>query len=383
VAAEILELERQGEQVVVFAVTRPDEPFRHRFLEELRAPVVYLPYRPSREAVRVGQALVHVLRDDPLGWCRAAASLWPPRAKALRKLLQATVLCHEMDRAGITHAHAHFATTAARLANLSWRMGGPTYSVTAHAKDVWQEKVRTDRLRDKLGRSAFVATVSRANQVHLSAILDRPGDATVHLVPNSVDVERLQPSPAAVEPGLVVTVARLVAKKGVDDLLQGCHVLALRGVDFRLDVIGDGPLMPQLRRAAEEQAAPVRFLGSMQHDEVVARLRTATVFCLPCRIAADGDRDGLPTAVLEAMALGVPVVTTAVNGLADAVIDDVTGLVVPQRDPEAIADALHRVLKDPALAARLATSARRHVEENFALAPSVELLRSLFPGVGP
>ena len=108
--------------------------------------------------------------------------------------------------------------------------------------------------------------------------------------------------------------------------------------------------------------------------------RRASVFCLPCVVASTGDRDGLPTSVLEAMALGVPVVTTDVNGLTETVVDGETGLVVPERDPAALADALQRVLGDPALAERLASQARPgHVEQGFSLEKSVRILRSLFP----
>ena len=120
VATEIIELERQGEEVTIFAVSRPEEAFTHRFLDELRAPVVYLPHRPSRQPVRVARAVGFALRGDARAWGRVAvASVWPPRRAGVRRLLQASVLHQEMARAGITHAHAHFATAAARLANLN------------------------------------------------------------------------------------------------------------------------------------------------------------------------------------------------------------------------------------------------------------------------
>jgi colanic acid/amylovoran biosynthesis glycosyltransferase len=112
---------------------------------------------------------------------------------------------------------------------------------------------------------------------------------------------------------------------------------------------------------------------------VLDLMERAAVFCLPCVVAADGDRDGLPTSVLEAMALGVPVVTTAVNGLAEAVLHERTGLIVPQGDPSALADAIQRLRSDPELAARLAAGGRRHVERNFSLERSAALLRSMFP----
>src|SRR5947207_19144 len=167
IAAELLELQRQGERVTVFAVSRPEETVRHRFLDELEVPVVYLPHRPIHEPVRVLRGLSRALRQSPRGWLRAAAySLSPPRLTGWR-LLQAGVLRDELLAAGVDHVHAHFATAAARLANLAWRMGGPTYSVTTHAKDIWHEEVRTDHLRDKLLNATFVATVTEANRCHL------------------------------------------------------------------------------------------------------------------------------------------------------------------------------------------------------------------------
>jgi colanic acid/amylovoran biosynthesis glycosyltransferase len=378
VAAELIELERQGERVTVFAVSRPAEPFTHGFLGELRARVVYLPYRPLREPLRVARALARVLRCEPGGWLRAArTSLWPPRLKGLRRLLQATVLRVELEQAGIDHLHAHFATTAAGLAALARRMGGPSYSVTAHAKDIYHSEVDSDRLRERLRPAAFVATVSHANRDHLAALLGN-GDR-VRVVPNSVDLGRLSVQANGRGEPVVLAVARLIEKKGLGDLVAACGLLTARGVPLRLELAGTGPLRSALAAAAAQRGVPVVFHGALPHERVRALYRRATVFCLPCVIAASGDRDGLPTSVLEAMASGVPVVTTAVNGLAEAVLHERTGLVVPERDPEALAAALERVLSDPQLAARLARAGRAHVEERFSLERSVTLLRSLFP----
>jgi colanic acid/amylovoran biosynthesis glycosyltransferase len=377
VAAELIELERQGEDLVVFAVSRPEEPFSHGFLGELRAPVVYLPHRPLRRPLRVARALSRVLHTDRRGWLRAVpSSLWPPRRKALRRLLQATVLRDEMERAGVDHAHAHFATAAAWIAHLAWRMGGPSYSLTTHAKDIYHEDVRLDHLREKLAPARFVATVSKANRDHLEARLALNGNLKV--VPNSVDLRRLGPARAdAGEPGLVVTIARLVEKKGLADLVAACGRLRDRGV--RLEVVGDGPLRPQLEADARRLGVDARFHGALPQERALEVLRRAGVYCLPCVVAESGDRDGLPTSVLEAMALGVPVVATAVNGLPEAVIDGRTGLVVPQRDPAALAGAIERLLVDSELAARLAARARRHVETGFDLERSAARLRQLFP----
>jgi glycosyltransferase involved in cell wall biosynthesis len=379
VAAELIELERQGERVTVFAVSRPDEAFTHGFLDELKAEVVYLPHRAIRQPIRVAKAVGHAIVRDRSRWFRAAAvALRRPSLSACRLVLQATVLRDEMLRADIDHAHAHFATSAADLANLCWRMGGPTYSVTAHAKDIYHEQVRRDDLRRKLGGALFVATVSEGNRTHLNGVLN--GFERVHVVPNSVDLRRLgRPPKRLPEPGLVVSVARLVEKKGLPDLVEACGILERRGAHVRLEIAGTGPLLGELESKAAGARLTAMFLGALPHEQVRALYERASVFCLPCVVASTGDRDGLPTSVLEAMALGVPVVTTGVNGLTETVIDGVTGLIVPEHDPPALADALARLLADTALASRLAEQGRRHVEQGFALERSVSILRSLFP----
>jgi len=378
IAAELIELRRRGEDVVVFAVSQPEEPFVHGFLAELDVPVVYLPYRPARHPLAVGRALGAVACRRPAGLLGAIATVVRrPRLRSLRRLLQAAVLTVELRRAGVTHVHAHFASTAARLANLAWRMGGPGYSVTAHAKDIWHRDARRDGLRDKLGHARFVATVSEENRRYLDALLD--GRGRVQVVPNAVDLSRL-PAPAErdPEPGVVLAVARLVEKKGLDDLIRACARLGRSGVAARLELVGDGPLRSQLEALADVEGVPVSWHGALPQEQVAAHYRRAAVFALPCVVAATGDRDGLPTSVLEAMAAGVPVVTTAVNGLAEVVDDGRTGLLVAQRDPEALAAALKRVLQDDELAGRLAGEARATVVERFALHRTVPLLQALF-----
>jgi glycosyltransferase involved in cell wall biosynthesis len=147
----------------------------------------------------------------------------------------------------------------------------------------------------------------------------------------------------------------------------------------RLELAGEGPLRDELESAAAREGVRAVFHGPLPHERVLELFRRAAVFCLPSVVASSGDRDGLPTSVLEAMALGVPVVATSLNGLGEAVVHEQTGLIVPGRDPPALADALERVLSDPELRAALAAGARSHVEARFSLDRCVRELRSLFP----
>jgi glycosyltransferase involved in cell wall biosynthesis len=380
VAAELIELERQGEQVAVFAISRPEEPFVHEFLGGLRARIVYLPHRPLREPVRVARAVAFAVRTSPRGWLAAAAAglSTPRQILGWRRLLQATVLRQELARAGIDHVHAHFATAAAQLANLAHLMDGPPYSVTAHAKDIYhRRRARPRRLRQKLGDAAFVATVSDANRAHLAAVLE--GRGRIEVVHNAADLRRLgSPNGTVRRPDLVLSVARLVEKKGLEHLIEACGLLAARGTAARLEIVGDGPERDRLERTAARLGVDVTFHGALPQERVLPLYRRAGVVCLPCVVVSTGDRDGLPTSLLEAMALGAPVVSTRVGGIPELVVHEQTGLLVPERDPEALADALERLLADHELAAALAARGRAHVEAHFSLERSVARLRILF-----
>ena len=249
--------------------------------------------------------------------------------------------------------------------------------MTVHAKDIYHRQVRVDRLRDKLEPAVFVATVSDANRRYLEGLMN---GRRVHVVPNAVDASRLRALDGNdPEPGLVLSVARLVEKKGLADLVDACAILGRRGARVRLQIAGDGPLRAELESRAGRKGVDAVFLGALPHEEIVRLYGSAAVFCLPCVIASTGDRDGLPTSVLEAMALGVPVVSTAVSGLGELVVHQQTGLVVPERHPAALADALGKLLDDPEFADRLGSAARERVEREFSLGRSVALLRSLIP----
>lgn len=379
IATEIIELERQGESVTIFAIARPEERVCHAFVADVRANVVYLPHRPLFEPLRVVRALAFAGATGLRPWLRAAANcLRSPWMVNLRRLSQATVLRHELHLARIDHVHAHFATAAARLASLVRVMGGPTFSVTAHAKDIYHQDVRPDHLREKLAAASFVATVSHANRAYLDQLLG--GSTPLHVIANSVDAARIQVAGTRLaKPDIVLSVARLIEKKGLADVIDACAQLAQRGRQTHLVIVGDGPLRAPLEALAAERGVHATFTGPIPHEEVIELYGRAAAFCLPCVVAADGDRDGMPTAVLEAMVAGVPVVTTELNGLREVVIDNLTGMIVPPNDPSAVAAALEHLLAEPAAAAGLGLAGRAHVTRHFTTSRSVDRLRSLFP----
>ena len=265
------------------------------------------------------------------------------------------------------------------MARLAAAQAGVGYSFTAHAKDIFHESVDMPRLRRFARDASAIVTVSDFNVAHLNRVLD--GDACpIHRVYNGLDLSAFPVARGEREPGLIVAVGRLVEKKGFDDLLLACAIMKQAGRDFRCVIIGDGEQREPLeaQRTALGLQDRVEMLGPRPRDEVVTMVSKATVMAAPCVVGEDGNRDGLPTVLLEAMALGTPCVSTPVTGIPEVVRDGETGLLVPEREPQALADALGRVLDDRELAHAFARNARRLIERSFDLHQNTAEIRSIF-----
>lgn len=377
---EILELERQGVDVRIYSLHKPDDGRFHASLARVQAPVVYVPQYPLMEAGRVFAAHRALFQVDRSRYLRTLAyALSRGHRYAIKRFLQAGVIAEHLQRNPVDALHAHFATSAARAAMYVNYLIGVPYSFTAHAKDIYHEDVNIDSLRSKIRSARFVVTVSEFNRVYLKTLMaawpGAPGD--VRRLYNGIDLAAFQPDPSVQrEPDLILSVGRLVEKKGFDDLIRACGLLAGWGVQFRCEIIGKGPLKDELDQLiiALRLEDRVKLIGAKPQEEVVQAYRRATLFALPCVIAQDGNRDGLPTVLLEAMATGLPVVSTDVTGVPEIVDDEVNGLIVLPGDVAGLAHALARLLKDPALREQLALAARRKVEQEFDVRKNVAVL---------
>lgn len=286
-----------------------------------------------------------------------------------------------LRRAGVEHVHAHFATwAAATAARLADELRLP-FSFTAHAHDIYHRDVDRAALADLLARAAFAVTVSDANRAFLEEVLHGHGRrGRVVRLHNGVDLPRLARTGRSPVPGRVVSVGRLVPKKGLRHLVEACRLLAATGRACECVVVGEG----EEREALELQIAGaglqgrVVLAGALPHEETLRLLASAEVCTLPCVVAPDGDRDGLPTVLLEALALGVPVVSTPVSGVPEIVVDGESGLLVPPADPAALAGALDRLLASAPLRARLSAAGALRARRDFDLATNVAALAALF-----
>lgn len=383
ILSEILELERTGMDVHIFSLKLPNDARRHADVDRVKGPITYLPEISWKNARQFIRPHLEMLRKHPAGYLNslvqsARRSIKSRSWSSLKRFLQAGYVGAYLQREGIPHVHAHFASSATSVARNLNEMMGMSYSFTAHAKDIFIETVSWGSLIRKLKLAKFVVTVSDFNVKHLLSL--EPA-TNVRRIYNGLDLEMFQPQePRPQDPPLVLSVGRLVEKKGFDDLIRASAILRDRGIPFRCEIIGTGGEEAKLRSLIAELNLGdlVSLPGPMTREELIDRYPQASVFAAPCIVGKDGNRDGLPTVLIEAMALGVPVVATPVTGIPELVRNGETGRIVPERDPETLADAIAASLADRDGARAMATAGRKLVEEEFDLRKNVARLRQHF-----
>jgi glycosyltransferase involved in cell wall biosynthesis len=283
--------------------------------------------------------------------------------------------------AGVEHLHAHFASWAATTALHLAAELGVTYSFTAHARDVDQQTVDRAGLAATTQSAAFVVTVSEKDRRFLNEVLAAEGrSGRVLRLYNGVELAGLQPSREQPVPGRIVSVGRLASTNGLSHLVEACHEVKAAGSAFECIIAGEG----DEREALERQVATaglerdVLLPGARSHQETLDLLRSATMCVLPWVTAPDGDREALPTVLLEALALGVPVVSTTVSGVSEIVQHGDSGLLVPPADTAALTAAIETMLSSPALRERFALAATMRAHADFNLVTNVTSLKGLF-----
>lgn len=371
---EVLQHEEAGLPIEIFALRPVLETHFQDVLAAVRAPVTYIPDKVSK-AASLWNSINAARRGLPDFW-QALDELGDMESE---DLLQAIDLALHARERGITHFHAHFGTVAATVTRLAARFAQIPYTLTLHAKDIYHASVDPALMRDKLRDAAGVVTVSDYNARYLAETYGEAASA-VRRIYNGLDLSRFEYAPPSADSHEILAVGRLVEKKGFDVLIDACRILRERGVKFHCRIVGDGTERADLLSRIERMGLSelVSLPGPLPHAALIGIFRQAALLAAPCVVANDGDRDGLPTVLLEAMALGTPCVSTAVTGIPELVRDGGTGLCVQPQDPEALADALGRLLADRPLRERLSTHARRLIEREFDIRRNAARLRDLF-----
>ena len=285
-----------------------------------------------------------------------------------KHLLQAGYLVHRyLPGTGVVHLHAHFAHSPASVAMFAGMLSHIPFSFTAHAKDIYTSDPR--QLREKLALTRFVVTCTEYNRRHLKALSD--GSRTpIYRVYHGIDTGLFAPSEVKSKPEDVfrlLTVARLIEKKGLPTVYRALRRLCDQGYRIEHTLIGDGADRQKVLSLIQrlDLGSSARWIGTQPHDVVLEHYRRADGFVLGCEVAGNGDRDGIPNVLMESMAMGVPVVATSVSAIPELVQDGISGLLVPPRDPEKLAQALRRVLTESALRERIVKTARERVQRHF------------------
>ncbi|MEA3399798.1 MAG: glycosyltransferase [Armatimonadota bacterium] len=387
VLREIEELERRGFRLSLLSL-EPGEEVVHRRAEELAERTVY---RPSPLSARSMLAQLVAVALYPFGYAAAvgfvlANALRTPRAagELIRSLAAAAFLACALRGSRPRHVHAHFASMPATVGLLLALMLETAFSFSAHARDLFaHEAVLMDK---KLREAEFVAVCTRHGLEQLRLQHPVSSGERLNLIYHGVDVVELMPPPRR-EPSdqapLILSVGRLVEKKGFPILLRAAAILRQRMVDFRLRIVGSGPEEEDLRRMVTGLALGecVQLDGPMPHEELLPIFRRADLFVLASVVASDGDRDGLPNVLLEALALGVPAVGTQVSAIPELIEHEETGLLAGPGDPEDLADQMERMLFDEELRARVIEQGRREVVTRFDIRENVTKLVDLFSAV--
>ncbi len=378
---EVLALERSGVPLRIFSVKTPGGEPIHGDVAQVRARVSYLSFRRNWKSVL--SANYRLVRNRSTFYFRnffRAVSYF--RWGVVKHFFEAAYLAELLRGEPVGRLHAHFATAPALVAMFTHWLTGIPYSFTAHARDIYVDQ-KPRLLRVEMKFADAVVTVSEYNRHYLCTKISPATNGKVCCIYNGLNLRDYSFSPpCASQPGppVILSIGRLIEKKGFCDLLLACEILRRRGRHFQVEIIGAGPwedlLQTQTKRLHLQEQ--VRFLGAQPQEVVRESFRRATVFALPCIISGKGDRDGIPTVLMEAMASGTPVVSTSVSGIPELIESGKDGLLVPPNNPPRLADALNELLNAPELREKLTRAARAKIEERFSIDRSAKRLQTLF-----
>jgi glycosyltransferase involved in cell wall biosynthesis len=367
---EVAELDRQGITPPIFSIRNPKDEPPQDWDARIVSRVHYLPEEEEllddvRRASKKGKLTSEIV---------AALDEWGRRTDFLR-LYQAVYVGLRLQQLGVRHVHAHFAGMAARTAFWIHKFFSMSFSFTAHANDIFAPRdfeIALDKLVDTA--RVIVTETDYAAQFLRERFPERSD--RIHRIYNGLNLVEFGHTNFSSSPPLIVAVGRLIAKKGFADLIRACGLLAKSGKSFQCEIIGEGPLENELQAQIEQLDLQnrVALSGAKPQWEVRERLSAASVFVLPSVVDAQGGMDNLPTVIMEAMATGLPVISTEIGGIPEMIVQNETGLLVQLGDAGALAGAIERVISDPSLARELGQAAYARAQRLFSIEQNVREL---------
>jgi glycosyltransferase involved in cell wall biosynthesis len=371
---EVAELARQGVTPPIFSIRKPKDEPPQDWDKRIVEAVDYLPEEEELldEVRRASQ------KERLTGEVIAALSEWGRRPDFLR-LYQAVHVGVRLRQMRIDHVHAHFAGMAARTAFWIQKFFGISFSFTGHANDIFAPRNFEIGLRSLVDAARVIVTETDFAEKFLRERFPERADR-IHRIYNGLTIAGFRRADFSSASPLIVAVGRLIDKKRFADLIRACRLLMERGRSFRCEIIGEGPLEKELHQQIHDLDLQnyVKLLGPKPQHEIAEHLAMGTVFVLPSVIDASGGMDNLPTVITEAMATGLPVISTPIGGIPEMVVQNETGMLVPAGDSSALASAIERVIADLSLARRLGENGYKRANELFSIEKNVrELLATI------
>jgi colanic acid/amylovoran biosynthesis glycosyltransferase len=370
---EVAELYRQGIAPPIFSIRNPkDEPAQDWDARIVKR-VYYLPEEEEllaavRRASKKGRLAPEII---------AALDGWGRRTDFLR-LYQAVYVGLRLQETGISHVHAHFAGMAARTAFWIAKFFPITFSFTAHANDVFVPRKFEIGLDKLVGAGRVVVTETDYAEKFLRERFPERADR-IQRIYNGLNLAEFERATFSSDPPLIVAIGRLIVKKGFANLIRACALLVEHGRTFRCEMFGEGPLDKELRAQIEELGLQgrIQLPGPKPQHELRERLARASVFVMPSVPEAEGGMDNLPTVIMEAMATGLPVVSTRIGGIPEMVVENETGFLVQPEDAVALAGAIEKVINDHSLGQKLGQAGYKRAQKLFSIEKNVRELCAL------
>jgi colanic acid/amylovoran biosynthesis glycosyltransferase len=368
---EMLELRKLGVEVYIFSMLPPLPTPVHQQVQEMMPYVHYSPFLLSRQLIL---AQFYFLFRSPIKYiralCRAIWQTYRERLVLLRALMifpKSVYFARQMQDLKIDHIHSHFVWINGIAARVASDLIGVTFSLHPHAFGLFMRD--QESVRRQLELADGVISVSEYHRQYIANLCPRWPPEDIRIVHYGLDPTEFTPAPVPAEDDTVriISVGSLFEKKGHEYLIDACAQLAEKGYAFRCSIVGSGPLQSALQAHIDRYHLQDRIslLGAKTQTEVQDIYRHSDLFVLACVVAQSGDRDGMPNVLLEVMAMQIPVVTTPVTGIPELVHDGETGLLVPERDANALARAIERLINDKMLRHKLGQQGRQAVLAGF------------------
>ena len=371
---EILAHEDAGLEIQIFSLLHPDDSHFQDIVGDVQSPVRYLP----QDYIKASTFWDYLSKTSEV-IPNLFQMLEVFRNEKFKHVYQAIELAKLVRTSGIEHLHAHFATSATTVARMASYFSNISYTFTAHAKDIYHEDVVFEDLQSKIHDASSVITVSNYNLEYLTRTFGSDKEK-IKRIYNGLDLRKLPyRAPENRKPN-IITIGRLVEKKGLNILVDACDILAQRNVDFHCSIIGKGELKFELLEQIKEKNLQdkVELTGALPRTQSLQKFYEASIFAAPAIVANDGNRDGLPTSILEAMALGVPCISTDVTGIPEVLTNNKTGIIVPQNNSVELANAIEKLLSDSKLSISISENARKLIESNFDISKNSANIREIF-----